>query len=78
MTPLVAWVADLLLAAWQRQEREGRYRGADDFRALHIDPADALASWRAATEPAVAWPPRLADGFALLHAAGQADGAAWL
>ena len=36
MNPLVAWVAELLLASWRRQEREGRYRGADDFRALHI------------------------------------------
>ncbi len=63
MNPLVAWVAELLAAAWQRQEHEGRYRGADDFRALHIDPADALASWRATTAEAALWPPGLADGF---------------
>ncbi len=64
MTPLTAWVAEALLAAWQRQEHEGRYRGADDFRALHIDPADALASWRAAAEPSGPWPERLAREFA--------------
>ncbi|SMO61446.1 AAA family ATPase [Propioniciclava tarda] len=63
MNPLVAWVAELLLASWRRQEREGRYRGADDFRALHIDPADALASWRAATAPGAPWPDGLASGF---------------
>jgi hypothetical protein len=63
MTPLVTWVAALLLAAWQRQEHEGRYRGADDFRALHIDPADALASWRATTLADVGWPDSLAGQF---------------
>ncbi|HWS58360.1 MAG TPA: hypothetical protein VN257_07455, partial [Actinotalea sp.] len=59
---LVGWVADLLHVAWQRQEAEGRYRGADDFRGLHIDPADALASWRSIAADAPAWPERLAEG----------------
>ena len=45
-TALVGWVSDLLITGWRRQEAEGRYRGADDFRALHIDPDDALAGWR--------------------------------
>ena len=63
MNPLVAWVAELLAAAWQRQEREGRYRGADDFRALHIDPADAVASWRAAVGADAGWPEHLVAGF---------------
>jgi len=63
MTPLVSWVAELLLVAWQRQEHEGRYRGADDFRALHIDPRDALASWRATTVEQVGWPDGLGAGF---------------
>ena len=64
MTPLVDWVARALIAAWQRQEAEGRYRGSDDFRALHIDPADAVASWRAAVAPAAEWPPGIAADFA--------------
>jgi hypothetical protein len=64
--PLVDWVASALIAQWRRQEVEGRYRGADDFRALHIDPNDALASWRAATSPPVPWPPALGDAFAAL------------
>lgn len=66
MNPLVVWTARALLAGWQRQEREGRYRGADDFRGLHIDPADALASWRAATAPVTPWPDDLADAFCAL------------
>jgi hypothetical protein len=44
MQSVVDWVASVLLAAWERQESEGRYRGADEFRALAIDPDDALAS----------------------------------
>lgn len=60
---LVEWVASLLLAAWQRQEVEGRYRGSDDFRALHIDPADALASWQATSRPQVPWPAELRIWF---------------
>lgn len=59
----VDWVASALLAAWERQESEGRYRGADEFRALHIDADDALASWRAATLPSSPWPPELAAWF---------------
>jgi len=53
---LVEWVAELLLVGWQRQEAEGRYRGADDFRALHIDPRDGLASYRATRLPPAPWP----------------------
>jgi hypothetical protein len=68
MSPVVDWTARALLAAWTRQEAEGRYRGADDFRALHIDPGDALASWRAAIEPDTPWPADLADRFAGLAA----------
>jgi hypothetical protein len=60
------WVAQLLLAAWQRQEVEGRYRGADDFRALHIDPVDALASWSAAVAGDQPWPVELAAEFSAL------------
>ncbi|EID74473.1 AAA ATPase [Rhodococcus opacus RKJ300 = JCM 13270] len=59
----VDWVASVLLAAWERQEFEGRYRGADEFRALAIDPDDALASWRAATLPATPWRPELGTWF---------------
>lgn len=65
---LVGWVAELLLAAWQRQEAEGRYRGADDFRALHVDPADALAS-HAAIGRDQPWPASVPAGFPL--AAGE-------
>jgi ATPase family protein associated with various cellular activities (AAA) len=68
MSPVVGWTARVLLAAWTRQEAEGRYRGADDFRALHIDPNDALASWRATIEPDAPWPAELADRFAGLTA----------
>lgn len=68
MSPIVDWTAAALLAAWSRQEAEGRYRGADDFRALHIDPDDALASWRAAIEPDAPWPAELADQFGQLAA----------
>lgn len=64
MNATVEWVAELLVAAWQRQEQEGRYRGADDFRALHIDPGDALNSWRAAIGADAPWPGALAAGFA--------------
>jgi hypothetical protein len=46
---------------------EGRYRGADDFRALHIDPSDALASWRAAVSPDAPWPDQLRHDFAALN-----------
>ena len=60
---VVDWAASALFAAWDRQEDEGRYRGADEFRALHIDPADALASWRAATLPPTPWPEELATWF---------------
>lgn len=63
MGHLTDWAAELLLAAWQRQEWEGRYRGADDFRALHIDPADAMASWQATTAASAPWPSPLAAGF---------------
>lgn len=63
MGRLTGWAAELLVAAWQRQEWEGRYRGADDFRALHIDPADALASWRATTTESAPWPPTLTGAF---------------
>ena len=62
----VELVARALIAAWQRQEVEGRYRGADDFRALHIDPRDAVASWRAAVTPDAPWPTELATGFTTL------------
>jgi ATPase family associated with various cellular activities (AAA) len=68
MTAVVGWTSRALLAAWSRQEAEGRYRGADEFRALHIDPDDALASWRAAVEPDPPWPAELADRFAELAA----------
>lgn len=67
MNGVTAWVAELLAAAWQRQEHEGRYRGSDDFRALHIDPADAVASWRAAVEADVPWPEGLAESFSALE-----------
>ena len=63
MRAAVEWVASALFAAWERQESEGRYRGADEFRALHIDPGDALASWRAATLPDTAWPDELVAWF---------------
>lgn len=66
MNPITDWMADLLVAAWQRQEYEGRYRGADDFRALHIDPADAIASWRAAVRADAPWPDALGPGFGAL------------
>jgi hypothetical protein len=64
---VVGWVAEALVAAWQRQEHEGRYRGADDFRALHIDPSDALGSWQAAVGAKVAWPDALPAGFDTLE-----------
>lgn len=70
MNATTAWVAELLAAAWQRQEHEGRYRGADDFRALHIDPADAAASWNAAVGADAPWPDRLAAAFAELELPG--------
>ncbi|WP_156425976.1 hypothetical protein, partial [Nocardia jinanensis] len=63
MRAAVEWVASALLAAWERQESEGRYRGSDEFRALHIDPADALASWRAAALCDTPWPAELVDWF---------------
>ncbi|MCW3494225.1 ATP-binding protein [Microbacterium sp. SSM24] len=67
MNAITVWAAELLAAAWQRQEHEGRYRGSDDFRALHIDPADAAASWRAAMADDAPWPPHLGDSFARLE-----------
>jgi hypothetical protein len=77
MKASVDWVASALLAAWERQEGEGRYRGADEFRALHIDAADALASWRAATLPVTPWPDELVAWFGEWAVAAQeSDGLA--
>ena len=60
---LVGWVSDLLITGWRRQEAEGRYRGGDDFRALHIDPDDALASWHAVGRDPAPWPAELGGSF---------------